>query len=112
MVPADGSFLRPEADLVRAARDEAARLAARVFRAVIITALFGVVMFAAAPILCTVIFGDEFRDSVGMLRILIVASLGVTTIKLLGSALVARGSLASRAWPSARDSCASCSTSC
>ena len=50
------------------------------------------VMFAAAPILCTVIFGDEFRDSVGMLRILVVASLGVTTIKLLGSALVARGS--------------------
>ena len=79
-------------DLVRAARDEAARLAARVFRAVIvITALFGVVMFAAAPILCTVVFGDEFQDSVGMLRILVVASLGVTTIKLLGSALVARG---------------------
>ena len=49
-------------------------------------------MFAAAPILCTVIFGDEFRDSVGMLRILVVASIGVTTIKLLGSALVARGS--------------------
>jgi O-antigen/teichoic acid export membrane protein len=80
-------------DLVRAAREEAARLAARVFRAaILITALFGLVMFAAAPILCVVIFGDEFRDSVGMLRILVVASLGVTAIKLLGSALVARGS--------------------
>lgn len=79
-------------DLVRAAREEASRLAARVFRAaILITALFGLVMFAAAPILCVVIFGDEFRDSVGMLRILVVASLGVTAIKLLGSALVARG---------------------
>jgi O-antigen/teichoic acid export membrane protein len=79
-------------DLVRAARQEASRLAARVFRAAaLVTAAFGLVMAAAAPILCVVVFGEEFRDSTDMLRILVVAALGVTTIKLLGSALVARG---------------------
>jgi O-antigen/teichoic acid export membrane protein len=79
-------------DLVRALREEAARLAARVFRAaVLITALFGLVMVVAAPVLCVTIFGEEFEGSVNMLRILVVAALGVTAIKLLGSALVARG---------------------
>jgi O-antigen/teichoic acid export membrane protein len=79
-------------DLVRAAHEHAARLSARVFRAtILITAVFGLVMVVAAPVLCVTIFGEEFRDSVNMLRILVVAALGVTAIKLLGSALVARG---------------------
>lgn len=79
-------------DLVRAAHEHASRLAARVFRAtILITAVFGLVMVLAAPVLCVTIFGDEFRDSVNMLRILVIAALGVTAIKLLGSALVARG---------------------
>ena len=79
-------------DLVRAAREQATRLAARVFRAaIVITAVFGLVMIVAAPFLCVTIFGEEFSDSVGMLRVLVIAALGVTSIKLLGSALVARG---------------------
>jgi O-antigen/teichoic acid export membrane protein len=79
-------------DLVRAAGREASRLAARIFRAAIfVTAVFGLVMVVAAPILCVSIMGEEFRDSIGMLRILIIAAFGVAAIKLLGSALVARG---------------------
>jgi O-antigen/teichoic acid export membrane protein len=79
-------------DLVRAAREDAARLAARVYRAtMVITAGFAIVMFAAAPLLCTTLFGEEFSDSTAMLRLLVLAAFGVGTIKLLGSALVARG---------------------
>jgi O-antigen/teichoic acid export membrane protein len=79
-------------DLVRAAREQAGRVAARIFRAaVLFTAVCGIVMVLAAPVLCVTIFGEEFRDSVSMLRILVIAALGVTAIKLLGSALVARG---------------------
>jgi O-antigen/teichoic acid export membrane protein len=81
---------RPE--LVRATRERAVKLAARVFRAaILITALFGLMMIVAAPFLCVMIFGEEFRDSVDMLRVLVIAAFGVTAIKLLGSALVARG---------------------
>jgi O-antigen/teichoic acid export membrane protein len=79
-------------DLVRAAKDEAWRVAARIFRAAMfVTAACGLVMVVAAPVLCVTIFGDEFRDSVGMLRVLVIAAFGVGAVKLLGSALVAQG---------------------
>ncbi len=79
-------------DLVRATKEQAVRVAARIFRAaILVTAACGLVMIVAAPILCVTFFGDDFRDSVGMLRVLVLAALGVAAVKLLGSALVAQG---------------------
>jgi O-antigen/teichoic acid export membrane protein len=79
-------------DLVRAARDQAGRIAARIFRAaILVTAACALVMFVAAPILCATIFGEEFRGAVGMLRVLVFAAFGVGAVKLLGSALVTQG---------------------
>ena len=84
------SVQRP--DLVRALREEAGRIAARIFRAaILVTAACGLVMVLAAPILCVTFFGDDFRDSVGMLRVLVFAAFGVAAVKLLGSALVTQG---------------------
>jgi O-antigen/teichoic acid export membrane protein len=84
------SVQRP--DLVRAGREAAARQAARVFRAAtIITTALALVMFAAAPILCVTVFGEEFRGSTDQLRILVFAAFGVVALKLFGSALVAQG---------------------
>lgn len=79
-------------DLVRAARREAARAASLVFRGVmLVTAVAGLVMVAAAPILCTVVFGSEFSGSVDDLRVLVGGAFGMVTLKLLGNALVAQG---------------------
>jgi O-antigen/teichoic acid export membrane protein len=79
-------------DIVRAAKREAARIAARIYRtALIVTAAFAAVMVLAAPILCVTFFGEQFRDSINMLRVLVIAAFGVGAIKLLGSALVAQG---------------------
>ena len=79
-------------DLVRATRAEALRVAARIFRAAMLfTAVCGAVMIVAAPFLCATIFGEEFRDSVNMLRVLVFAAFGVAAVKLLGSALVTQG---------------------
>jgi O-antigen/teichoic acid export membrane protein len=79
-------------DLVRALREEAGRIAARIFRAaVLVTAACALVMILAAPILCVTLFGEDFRDSVGMLRVLVFAAFGVAAVKLLGSALVTQG---------------------
>jgi O-antigen/teichoic acid export membrane protein len=79
-------------DLVRAAKREASAIAVRIFRAtMLVTAACAVVMVVTAPILCVTIFGDEFRDSVNMLRVLAFAAFGVASVKLLGSALVTQG---------------------
>lgn len=79
-------------DLVRAVREEAGRIAARIFRAAaLVTAACGLVMVLAAPVLCETVFGDEFGGSVNMLRVLVVAAFGVSAVKLLGSALVTQG---------------------
>jgi O-antigen/teichoic acid export membrane protein len=84
------SVQRP--DLVRAAKREASRIATRIFRAaMLVTAVCALVMVVAAPILCTTIFGEEFGDSVNMLRVLVIAAFGVGSVKLLGSALVTQG---------------------
>jgi O-antigen/teichoic acid export membrane protein len=78
--------------LVRAARSEAARQAALVFRGVVlVTACVGAVIVASAPILCTVIFGSEFEGSVDDLRMLVAGAFGMVALKLLGNALVAQG---------------------
>jgi O-antigen/teichoic acid export membrane protein len=79
-------------DLVRATREEAARQTARVFRAAAIVTGVGVAaMVLAAPLLCVVVFGEEFRGSVDQLRVLAFAAFGVVALKLFGSALVAKG---------------------
>ena len=79
-------------DLVRAAKEEAARIAARIFRAaMLVTAACALVMVLAAPFLCVTIFGSDFEGSVNMLRVLVVAAFGVAAVKLLGSALVTQG---------------------
>lgn len=80
-------------DLVRARSPrEAARQAARAFRATAgLTAICALVMVVAAPLLCTVLFGSEFAGSVDDLRVLVAGALGMVALKLLGTALVARG---------------------
>jgi O-antigen/teichoic acid export membrane protein len=78
--------------LVRAARDEAARLAAAIFRAVaLVTTVLAVGMIVLAPALCVVVFGEEFRGSIVDLRILVVGAFGMVAMKLFGNSLVARG---------------------
>lgn len=79
-------------DLVRASPREAARQAAVAFRAsLLITGGLGLAMVAAAPILCTWIFGEEFRGSGDDLRILALGALGIVAVKQLGNALTCRG---------------------
>jgi O-antigen/teichoic acid export membrane protein len=79
-------------DLVRSDPRTAGERAARVFRgSILFTAIAGGLMIALAPFLCTVVFGEPFRDSVGQLRILVLGAFGMVAAKLLGNALVARG---------------------
>lgn len=79
-------------DLVRSTRAEAARRAARVFRAaVLLTIPATLLLIALAPVLCTVIFGASFGGSVDDLRVLALGAYGVIAVKLLGSALTAQG---------------------
>lgn len=78
-------------DLVRASRPAAERSAALAVRStMLITFVLAVAMIALAPILCVGVFGEEFRDSVTMMRILIVGVFGVVALKLLGNALTAQ----------------------
>jgi O-antigen/teichoic acid export membrane protein len=79
-------------DLVRAQTRAAGAQAARVFRvATLITAVAALAMVAAAPVLCVVLFGQEFRGSVDDLRVLVAGAFGVVAVKLFGGALVAKG---------------------
>jgi O-antigen/teichoic acid export membrane protein len=78
-------------DLVRAARREAGRQAALVFRiCVAITLPAVVVMVLIAPFLCTTVFGDEFSEAVDDLRWLAPGAFGIIAIRLLGDALIAQ----------------------
>lgn len=78
-------------DLVRASPEEARARATMVLRgALALTLACSVVMILLAPVLCTTIFGEEFRGSVEMLRVLALGAFGITTLKLLGNALTAQ----------------------
>jgi O-antigen/teichoic acid export membrane protein len=78
--------------IVRSGLREAAAMATRVFRgAMLVTAVSAGVVIVAAPILCVTFFGEEFRGSVDDLRVLALGAFGMVALKLLGSALVARG---------------------
>jgi O-antigen/teichoic acid export membrane protein len=96
---AEGLFFLPTAlanvqrpDVVRSSQNEAAQRAAAIFRAaVLITVPIAVGLFLLAPVLCGVIFGEQFRDATDDLRLLIPGAFGVVALKLLGSALTAQG---------------------
>jgi O-antigen/teichoic acid export membrane protein len=78
-------------DLVRASPEEAKRQASIVFRgAVLITLLLAAALVILAPFLCVTLFGESFRDSVGMLRLLSVGAAGIVALKLFGNALTAQ----------------------
>ncbi len=95
----EGLFLLPQAVLLairpavtRAGDELAGRLATLAVAAtLLITLVSGVLLYLAAPLLCTGIFGPEFAESVPLLRLLIPGALGIATLKILGSALTARG---------------------
>lgn len=83
------SVQRP--DIVRATRAGAARRASAVFRiAVLLTAPATLVLVAAAPVLCTWVFGEGFSGSIDDLRVLSLGAFGVIAVKLLGDALTAQ----------------------
>ena len=77
--------------LVRASADDAARRSAAVFRAGILCTLpAALAMIAAAPVLCSTVFGDEFAGSVNDLRLLTLGAFGVVALQQLGDALTAK----------------------
>jgi O-antigen/teichoic acid export membrane protein len=79
-------------DLVRASPPEAERQASMAFRgAFLITLILAVAMTVLAPFLCVTLFGESFRGSVEMLRILALGAFGIVALKLLGNALTAQG---------------------
>lgn len=85
-----GMVQRP--DLVRASESDAGAQAAKVFRgAMLLTVLLAIGLTVLAPILCVTVFGDEFRGSVGDLRVLAFGAFGIVALKLLGNALNAQG---------------------
>jgi O-antigen/teichoic acid export membrane protein len=78
-------------DLVRAEPEEAARRAARVFRAVTIVTLIAAAGLALlAPVLINVVFGSAFAPAVPMIRILALGAVGIAAIDLLPNALTAQ----------------------
>jgi O-antigen/teichoic acid export membrane protein len=78
-------------DLVRASSPEAERQASIVFRtALLITLTLAIAMTALAPFLCVTLFGESFRGSVEMLRVLALGAFGIVALKLLGNALTAQ----------------------
>jgi O-antigen/teichoic acid export membrane protein len=96
----EGLFLIPTAlsvvarpSIVEAASDSDAVARARTTFHV---AMLGVIVagigtFLAAPILCGWLFGSEFAAATGQLRLLVPGAAGIVAVKVLGSALTARG---------------------
>jgi O-antigen/teichoic acid export membrane protein len=79
-------------DVTRADRASAARHAATVFRAtVLLTVVSGAAMVALAPFLAETLFGSEFADATGQIRVLVLGAFGIAALKLLGSVLTAQG---------------------
>lgn len=79
-------------DLARDSHGDAGPRATLAFRVTLaLTALFALALIVLAPLLCVTIFGDSFRGSVDMLRILALGAFGVAALKLLGNALTAQG---------------------
>jgi len=84
-----GTVQRPH--LVRATREDAAAVAARVCRVgLLLTVPLAFGLFIAAPELCTTVFGNDFSGSVTPLRILVFGGFGIVVMKQLSNALVAQ----------------------
>jgi len=78
-------------DLARDSHEQAGPRAAAVFRlTAAVTLVSAVGMIVLAPFLCVTIFGEPFRGSVDMLRVLALGAIGVAALKLLGNALTAQ----------------------
>jgi O-antigen/teichoic acid export membrane protein len=85
-----GLVFRP--DLVRASEPAARRQAAAIFRVgVLLTVPLALAIFLAAPFLCVTVLGAAFEGSIADLRLLIPGAFGIVAVKVLGSALLARG---------------------
>jgi O-antigen/teichoic acid export membrane protein len=77
--------------LVRSAPRDAVRQAAVGFRlTMLVTAVLGLGMAAAAPVLCVTFFGEGFRGSTVELRLLVTGAFGMVALTVLGNALVAQ----------------------
>jgi O-antigen/teichoic acid export membrane protein len=78
-------------DLVRGSPEEAGRRAAAVFRTAALATILGTVgLVVAAPWLCAALFGESFRGSIAMLRVLALGGIGIVALKQLGNALTAQ----------------------
>jgi O-antigen/teichoic acid export membrane protein len=94
----EGLFILPRAAmeaqrpfLIRAERRSAGAQAGAVFRlATIVTAPAALAVVILAPFLCVTIFGSEFRGAIADLRVLAFGALGIGSMKILGSALIAQ----------------------
>jgi O-antigen/teichoic acid export membrane protein len=95
----EGMFLLPEAlaaiirpDVVRSGHDEAGSRTAAAFRiGILATVPAMLIVILAAPILCVSVFGADFADSIGELRVLACGALGIVAMKILANSLVAQG---------------------
>jgi O-antigen/teichoic acid export membrane protein len=78
-------------DLVRATRDQAVEQASTVLRRGLVLALgAGGVLFFAAPVLCTTVFGPAFAGSVSELRVLALGAAGIVLLSQLSNAVIAQ----------------------
>jgi O-antigen/teichoic acid export membrane protein len=78
--------------LVRALpKDAGAQAAAWTRLALVLTLVLAGAMVVLAPFMCATIFGAEFSGSIDDLRVLALGGLGITALKMLGSALTAQG---------------------
>lgn len=95
---AEALFLLPQAlmqvqrpDLARSEHHHAGPRAALGFRlSILLTLVLCAAMVLAAPFLCVVVFGEDFRGAISDLRIVVLGGFGVVALKLLGSALTAQ----------------------
>ena len=79
-------------DVTRADGPAAARHATTVFRATaLMTLIAGGVMVVLAPFLAETVFGPEFAEATGQIRVLVIGAFGIAALKLLGSVLMAQG---------------------
>ena len=78
-------------DLVRASPVSAAHNSALAARGtILVTTGLAAGMIIFAPFLCVTVFGEEFRDSIAMMRILVFGAFGIIVLKILGNALTAQ----------------------
>jgi O-antigen/teichoic acid export membrane protein len=78
-------------DLVRARAREAAERAARALRTALLVSVPAVAfVLVAAPLLCTTVFGADFAGAGDDLRVLALATFGVSALELLRNALTAQ----------------------